>query len=180
MSEIGTASTALFRLQAETHVSATSQRVYALVSDLARSGEWSAECTGGEWVAGRPGTVGAVFRGENRRAAEVVSWAPVVRGTWYTEAEIVTAEPGRSFGWAMRDSAGRRQDSVWSFTIEPDNAGVVLSHRFQMDQPTEGIRTITAEMDGDLRRKFFAEWAAKVERDLAATVRRVKNVAERN
>ena len=69
----------LFRARAEVFVSASPGEVYAVVSDLPRSGEWSPECTGGQWVSGEPATVGAVFRGETNRSEDVVAWAPVVR-----------------------------------------------------------------------------------------------------
>lgn len=118
--------------------------MYATVSDLPRSGEWSVECTGGQWISGTPATVGAVFRGENHRPENVVAWAPVVRGEWTTESEIVEAQPGRVIRWAIRDRAGRRQESVWSFELRAADDGCVLVHRFWMGAPTEGIQGITA------------------------------------
>ena len=173
-------STPLFAADAEIGVDATPDEVYAVVSDLPRSGEWSNECTGGEWIEGVPGTPGAVFRGHNLRADDVVAWAPVVRGTWTTEAEVLTADPGTEFSWGMRDSRGRTQASVWSFRMSPENGGCRLVHRFRMDTPTEGIRTITAGMDAGEHRRFVAEWGAKVAADLRETLRRVKAVVEKN
>ncbi|MFF8829508.1 SRPBCC family protein [Streptomyces sp. NPDC015131] len=166
----------LFRSRAEIPLSATAGDVYAVVSDLPRSGEWSPECVGGSWISGEPATVGAVFRGENFREEDVVAWAPVVRGKWITESEVVAAEPGRTFQWAMRDKAGRKQQSVWGFDIEPAPGGCVLVHHFRMDAPTEGIRGITAEMDDTEKERFFTEWGAKVQGDLAATLDRVRAV----
>ncbi|UWP87125.1 SRPBCC family protein [Dactylosporangium fulvum] len=169
----------LFQARADLHVAARPEEIYAVVSDLPRSGEWSTECTGGRWIAGTPGSVGAVFQGENLRGEDVVAWAPVVRGTWTTEAEVVAAEPGKAFRWAMRDSAGRTQDSVWSFEVEPDGDGSTLVHHFRMGRPTEGIRKITADMDEAERTRFFAEWGTKVQSDLADTLQRVKVVIEK-
>lgn len=41
--------------------------VFALVSDLARTGEWSPECVSVEWLGGATGAApGARFRGHNR------------------------------------------------------------------------------------------------------------------
>jgi hypothetical protein len=169
---------AVFRVTARTEIAASAADVYAVVSDLPRSGEWSTECTGGRWVAGTPATVGAVFRGENHRAADVVAWAPVVRGTWTTEAEVVAAEPGRTFRWAMRDSSGRRQESVWGFDIEATDHGCVVRHHFRMGAPTEGIRGITTGLDATERQRFFSDWSAKLRADMTATVHRVKQVIE--
>ncbi|MEU5404120.1 SRPBCC family protein [Streptomyces sp. NPDC005963] len=169
-----------FQVSAETQLSASPDEVYATVSDLPRSGEWSIECTGGQWISGTPSTVGAVFRGENHRPADVVAWAPVVRGTWATESEVVEAEPGRVFRWAIRDRAGRRQESVWSFEIRAAQHGCVLVHHFWMGSHTEGIRGITADMDPAEKQKFFSDWTDKLAADLAATVQRIKRVIEKD
>ncbi|MER5349569.1 SRPBCC family protein [Kitasatospora sp. NPDC002551] len=170
----------LFRSRAEVRISAAPAEVYSVVSDLTRSGEWSPECQGGTWVSGEPSAVGSVFRGENLRSPDVVAWAPVVRGTWFTHAEVVAAEPGRTFRWAMRDSGGRAQESVWAFDVTAaDDGGSVLVHHFRMDAATEGIRGITAGMDPDAKRRFFAEWGEKVAADLAVTLERIKRVVEK-
>lgn len=168
----------LFQLSARVHIAASPAEVYAVVGDLTRSGEWSPECVRGSWISGEPGTVGAVFRGENVRADDVVAWAPVVRGTWFTESEVVAAEPGRTFQWSMRTKSGEKQDSVWTYDIEPADDGCVLTHRFRMGTPTEGIRGITAEMDEDRKSAFFAEWGEKVADDLTVTLERIKRVIE--
>ncbi len=168
----------LFQLSVTTRVAATPDEVYAVISDLSRSGEWSIECQGGRWISGEPATVGAVFQGDNFRSADVVGWSPVVRGKWTTESQVVTAEPGQTFQWAMRDSAGRAQESVWGYRVEPDGADSLLTHHFRMGAPTEGIRGITAGMNDVDNARFFVEWTAKLERDMAATLDRVKAVIE--
>lgn len=168
----------LFGLSASVLVTAPPMEVYTLISDLERNGEWSPECVGGSWISGDPGTVGAVFRGQNRRSEDVVAWAPVVRGTWFTECEVVTAEPGRLFQWSMRDSNGTRQDSVWTYAIERDGDGSILTHRFRMGAATEGIRGITARMNGEERQRFFAEWGDKLARDLPITLERIRRVLD--
>lgn len=177
--ETGTGNEPLFQVRVETRVARTPDEVFAVVSDLGRSGEWSAECRGGEWVEGRPAEVGAVFRGENYRALDVVAWAPVVRGTWTTHAEVVASEPGRTFGWAMRNKAGRAQESVWGFDITPAEGGSVLVHHFRMGRPTEGILDIVKDMDDTERARFFEEWGAKLEKDMTATIGRIRDVIEK-
>ncbi|MFE7192768.1 SRPBCC family protein [Kitasatospora sp. NPDC057541] len=170
----------LFLSRSEIRISAAPDEVYSVISDLPRCGEWSPECQGGSWVSGEPSAVGSVFRGENLRSPDVVAWAPVVRGTWFTHAEVVAAEPGRTFRWAMRDSAGRAQDSVWAFDVAAaEDGGSMLVHHFRMGGATEGIRGITAEMDEDGKRRFFAEWGEKVAADLGATLERIKQVIEK-
>lgn len=174
----GTESAFLFEISIESHIAKTPKFVYSVVSDLPRCHQWSEECTGGEWIHGEPGALGSVFRGHNFRRADVVAWAPVVRGPWTTTAEVVSAEPGRRFSWAMRSNIGRPQDSVWSFVLRPAEGGTALTHHFRMGAPTEGIQGITAEMNDDEKKRFFKEWGAKVKTDMAATVGRLKKVIE--
>lgn len=168
----------LFHVRAAVAVAASPGVVYDTVSDLPRSGEWSTECRGGSWVTGTPATVGAVFRGVNVRADDVVAWAPVVRGEWTTEAEVVSAEHGRRFSWSMRDSMGRKQDSVWTFEVEGTATGSRLTHHFRMGRATEGITGITSGMDDTEKQRFFSEWGKKLEGDLADTLDRIKAVIE--
>lgn len=180
MDGIDTGNAPLFDVRADVQISATPEAVYAVVSDLTRSIEWSSECVGGEWVSGEPATVGAVFRGENWRSEDVVAWAPVVRGTWHTESEVIAAEPGRAFRWSIRNSSGVKQDSVWAFEIEGTEEGCVLVHHFRMGEPTEGVRGITAEMDEASSRRFTADWAAKLAGDLESTLTRIKDRIEKS
>ena len=170
--------TPLFDLSSDIHVEASPDEIYAVVSDLPRSGEWSPECQGGEWITGEPAAVGAVFRGENLRSADVVAWAPLVRGTWYTDAKVVAAEPGRAFRWMMLSHAGSDQESVWGFRIEPAEGGAVLTHHFRMGKATAGIHKIVADLDEVERAKFVEEWTEKLVQDLDATLQRIKKVIE--
>lgn len=170
----------LFELRVDVAVSATPHETYDIVSDLPRSAEWSPECRGGEWTAGKPATVGAIFRGENLRGPDVVAWAPLVRGTWYTESKVIAAEPGRTFRWMMLSHVGADQESIWGFDIEPADEGCVLVHHFRMGRATAGIHTIVADLDEPARERFIVEWTAKLEQDLKDTLKRLKDVIEKH
>jgi hypothetical protein len=169
----------LFDLRTEIPVSATPAEIYAVVSDLGRSAEWSPECQGGEWISGTRSTVGAIFRGENLRAVDVVAWAPLVRGTWYTDCRVIAADPGRTFRWMMLTHAMEDQESIWGFDIEPispDSSKLV--HHFRMNQATAGIHKIVADLDETGRGNFVDDWTAKLAQDLIDTVKRIKDVIE--
>ncbi|QKV97011.1 SRPBCC family protein [Streptomyces sp. NA02950] len=168
----------LFEVRASAHVSVAPNDIYAVVSDLSRSGEWSPECQGGAWVSGEPSTVGALFRGRNFRPQDVVGWAPLVRGTWYTQARVVAAEPGRTFRWMMLSHACEDQESIWGFDIEPADGGSLLTHHFRMGKATAGIHKIVAKLDETARKKFIDDWTAKLERDLKETLKRIKDISE--
>ncbi|MEV4501917.1 SRPBCC family protein [Streptomyces klenkii] len=169
---------AILSVQARILIAAAPGAVYETVSDLTRSGEWSRECTGGRWVSGTPRTVGAVFRGENYRGADVVPWAPVVRGPWTTESEVVAAEPWRLFQWVVRDSAGRRQDSTWTYELQATADGCLLVHRYRLGRLTEGLAKIFEQLGEDGRRRFTAAWNEKLADDVAASLSRIKSVVE--
>ncbi|MFE9256710.1 SRPBCC family protein [Streptomyces sp. NPDC006879] len=171
----------LFELRADINISATPDAVYGVISDLPRSAEWSPECMGGEWVSGEPSQVGSIFRGENLRSEQVVAWAPLIRGTWHTEARVTAAEPGRTFQWMMLTHAQEDQESIWGFDIAPaaDGRGSVLTHHFRMGKATAGIHHIVAELDEPAREKFVVDWTAKLVQDLDETLARIKDVIEK-
>ena len=169
----------LFELDARIRVAASPEKIYSVVSDLARSKEWSPECMGGEWIEGAPSAVGSVFRGENLRSEDVVGWAPLVRGTWYTEARVVAADPGRTFRWMMLTHAQEDQESIWGFDIESAGNGTsTLTHHFRMGKATAGIHKIVADLDEDGRKRFVVDWTAKLAQDLDDTLARIKAVIE--
>ncbi|SFB97888.1 SRPBCC family protein [Streptomyces aidingensis] len=171
-----------FLARAEIRIDATPEQVYDTVSDLGRSGEWSPECTGGTWVHGEPRTVGAIFRGDNLRSREVVAWAPVIRGEWHTESEVLEAVPGRVFRWCVLNSARGRQESVWSFEIEPEaDGGCRLIHHYRLGRLTEGLAKIfESGLDEEGRKRFVADWNAKLVEDVRQTVERIKVVVEKS
>ncbi|MFD4025365.1 SRPBCC family protein [Streptomyces sp. NPDC058576] len=169
-----------FLARSEIFVAASPGQVYGTVSDLTRSGEWSVECRGGQWVEGAPGTVGAIFRGDNERGRDTVAWAPVIRGPWQTEAEVLEAVPGSTFRWVILNSARGRQESVWSFEIEPAEGGSLLVHHYRLGRLTEGLSKIFSGLDGSDRERFVKEWNAKLSEDIQATVERIKTVIEKD
>ncbi|MGH3887042.1 MAG: SRPBCC family protein [Pseudonocardiaceae bacterium] len=172
--------TPLFQLRADVRVAATPDKIYAVVSDMNRSAEWSMECCGGEWVSGEPATVGAVFRGENFRADSVVAWAPVPRGVWYTHTEVIAAEPGRTFRWETLDTSGVKEGSAWGFDIETADEGCVLVHHYQMSKATAGIHRIVANMGEVDKERFIADWTAKLQQNIETTLQRVKDLIEKH
>ncbi|WP_338682787.1 SRPBCC family protein [Streptomyces acidiscabies] len=167
-----------FQVRAEIFVAAPADKVYEVVSDLGRSGEWSPECQGGTWIQGEPSTVGAVFEGKNLRGAEAVPWAPVIRGEWSTLSEVVEAVPGSVFRWIILTSAGERQESTWSFEISPADGGVVLVHHYRLGRLTEGLSKIFASLDEAGRERFVKDWNAKLAVDVERTVAGIKKVIE--
>ena len=93
-------------------IQAPAQRVWALVSDVTRMGEWSPESTGASWLPGVKGPQrGARFLGKNRNG-----WR-----RWWTVGTIVDSEPGRLFGF--RVTAPVFQIADWGYDVEATSAG---------------------------------------------------------
>lgn len=176
MSELATKP--IFDVSVSSLVNADAASIYRYVTDLTRSGEWSPECRGGEWVSGIAATQGAVFHGCNHRGDDTVAWAPVVRGEWSTDAEVIAAEPNSLFSWAMRDSSGRMQQSVWSFRITETANRVALTHNFVMRSLTEGMRKILAGLTPTDTDRFIKDWQSKLETDMRASLAAIKRNLE--
>ncbi|WP_232663879.1 SRPBCC family protein [Pseudonocardia sp. TRM90224] len=103
-------------------VAADPERVWALVSDITRMGEWSPENTGGKWIGGATGpAVGARFVGSNVHG--------LVR--WRTHCRVVECERPRSFTFSVAESC-----MLWGWRLEPDGDGTRLTQwRERTKQP---------------------------------------------
>lgn len=90
-------------------VDAPPHRVWELVSDPTRYGDWSPENTGARWIGGATGPApDARFRGTNRHG--------LVR--WVTTCTITECEEPRAFAFRVRENRMR-----WGYRIEADGAG---------------------------------------------------------
>lgn len=97
-------------------VTASAERVYALISDLPRMGEWSPENNGGSWVKGASGpAVGAVFKGKNAKG----------RIKWSTLSKVVVATPAQEFAFdvTVKGFAVAR----WGYLIETVAGGTKVT-----------------------------------------------------
>ena len=88
--------------------------VFAAVSDITRMGEWSPECTGGEWVAGAEPGLGAEFLGHNKAAGK----------RWTTTSEVTGYEPGAVFEFTAEGH------TVWRYEFESVDGGTRLTESY--------------------------------------------------
>jgi hypothetical protein len=96
-------------------VARSPEQVYALVSDVTRTGEWSPTCTACWWDEGDGPRPGGRFTGRN----------VTPQRTWETRSQVVVAEPGREFTWVVGDGLVR-----WSYLLEPCDEGTRLTERW--------------------------------------------------
>ena len=89
------------------HIEAPSERVYDLVSDITRMGEWSPECHKAEWLDGASGPAeGATFKGHNKKG-----WV-----RWSNTSTVTSADRPREFAF----STGATQ---WGYRLADDGSG---------------------------------------------------------
>jgi uncharacterized protein YndB with AHSA1/START domain len=143
-------------------VHAPPERVYALVSDIRRMGEWSPECYRCEWVDGADAaTVGARFRGHNRRY--------LLR--WSNTPEVIAAEPGREF--AFRRVAPGAGEVIWRYTLVPQGTDTVLTESYRVVRPSGVPVRVMLFLLARVRDR-----RAELRADMTQTLNRLKAAAE--
>lgn len=141
-------------------VGAAPERVWELVAEVTRMGEWSPETAACEWVDGSTGpAVGAKFRGKNR-----IGWR-----RWSTTCEVTACEPGRAFTFAVR--SGPFPVATWSYDIEPAGDGCVVTEGWT-DKRGFLITTLGRLTTG------VADRAEHNRRNMEATLERIAAAAE--
>ena len=105
------------------HMNASPERVWALVSDVTRIGEFSPETFEAEWLDGASGPgPGVRFRGHVRRNGR----GPV----YWTTCKVVDCVPNTrfSFGVVMKDRAG----ITWGYDLAPSGSGTDVTEFFEL------------------------------------------------
>src|SRR5437899_4400364 len=93
------------------HIDVPPEKLYDLISDVTRMGEWSPETVRCQWIGGTSGpAVGARFKGTNKRR--------IFR--WSTKPEVVAAERGREFSFVTKS---RGPSTKWTYRFEPTSGG---------------------------------------------------------
>ena len=104
-------------------VAAPADRIYDLVADLPRMGEWSPECHNVEWEGGATGpAAGARFVGHNRTGP---------RGfiRWSRRGRVLVADRGREFAFVTEE--GGRESTVWRYTLEAVDGGTRVTESYE-------------------------------------------------
>lgn len=150
------------------HIPGSSGRLYALVSDVRRMGEWSPECRHCEWIDGATGpVVGARFKGTSKRG--------LVR--WSTTPRIVAADEGREFAFVTTHRG--HDETKWNYRFRPEGGGTTVTESFEMlaDLPwylrlAERVLMGVADRKADLESgmsETLRRLHAAVEAELSAT-----------
>jgi uncharacterized protein YndB with AHSA1/START domain len=145
-------------------IESPAERLYGMVADMPRMGEWSPECQQVEWVDGSTGPAeGARFVGHNRTGPRgLIKWS---RG-----GRVLSADPGREFAFATEE--GGKESVVWRYRFEPVERGTKVTESYEIthiptwarivDVPTNRVRELRDGMQHTLQQlKHSAEASAQ-------------------
>lgn len=106
-------------------IKASPERVYDLVADLPRMGQWSPECNAVEWSGGSTGPAeGATFVGHN-------SGGPFKLVRWSRRGRVLSAVRGQEFAFATEE--GGRESTRWCYRFEPDEDGTRVTESYEVN-----------------------------------------------
>ena len=98
-------------------VAASPEKVWALVTDLPRMGEWSPENQGGEWLDGATcAVVGARFKGNNKNGDK----------SWQATVSVDVCDAPHKFVFSLKYKEMHLSD--WVYEIEPLPIGCRVTH----------------------------------------------------
>jgi uncharacterized protein YndB with AHSA1/START domain len=105
-------------------MAAPPERVWELVSDVTRIGEFSPETFEAQWLDGGTGPrAGARFRGHVRRNGR----GPV----YWTTCTVTAAEPEREFAFSVAGLGGATANT-WRYSLEPTPDGTEVTESFEL------------------------------------------------
>ncbi|WP_151526967.1 SRPBCC family protein [Serinicoccus kebangsaanensis] len=143
-------------------VDAPAQTVYALVSDVTRTGEWSPTCRSCEWDDPAQQGVGAQFSGHNETTER----------RWSTRSTVVAAVPGREFAWEVGQGYVR-----WAYLLTPREGGTELTHTWEFTDAGQRYFEQTYRPDAPAQ---IAQRTAAAREDMPRTLAAIRDIAERD
>ena len=147
-------------VEVSTEIAAPPDRVWSLVSDLPRMGEWSPENTGGRWLGGASGpAVGAKFRGSNAKGFR----------RWSTTCTVTDATAGKRFAFDVHYAG--IPISTWEYSIDATGGGSTVTESWSDRRPF-WMKIGSGPVMGVLDR------AAHNRRNMEATLAALKAAAE--
>ena len=147
--------------QVSLHMDAPSEKVWDLLADVERMGDWSPECYRVEWLDGAtsPATAGARFKGWNRSG----------RMKWSMTCKVSEADPGRKVSWTTL--FGAREGVRWTYRLDPAADGGT--------DVTEAFEVLHLSLLGVLAEDFLMRNRDQQrEQGMRTTLERIKAVVE--
>jgi Polyketide cyclase / dehydrase and lipid transport len=150
-----------------THIAATIESVWELVSDISLPTRWSSEVQATSWLDDANGpTCGARFAGRNAHAAI---------GEWEVVCTVTRFESNRCFEWSVGEP--EYPSAVWRFVIEGADGSVVLRQEFQMGPAPSGLN-IAIDAMPEKESRIIARRLAEHQTNMLANLEGIKAVLE--
>jgi hypothetical protein len=143
-------------------VAAPPERLWRLIADVTRMGEWSPVCRRCEWIDGFDGAdVGTRFIGHNRQGP--VRWSRV--------CEITTSDQGREF--AFRTLLKGAEATRWRYRFDPTQEGTRVTESYEVVSMPRWVRLLhrLPGMHAKARRDGL--------RNMTRTLERLRSAAEK-
>lgn len=144
------------------HIDADPAIVYAVVSDVTRTGEWSPVCRECWWDEGDGPSVGAWFTGRNVTPSR----------EWETQSQVFVAEEGRAFGWSV--GPGRVN---WTYRMQASGTGTELTESWEF---TPEGQAYFVERFGDEAAAQVVERTAAAREGIPVTLAAIKRIIEQS
>lgn len=136
------------------------EKIWALITDVTRIGEFSPETLEGRWIDGATGpAAGAKFQGHVKRNARPPMY-------WAT-CRVLACEPNREFTFAV--VVGGKDANTWSYRLQPGEGGTAVTESYAL---TPGlVARVYWTLLGRLRSKANRN-------GMRTTLERIKKVVE--
>ena len=141
-------------------VARSPEDLYDMVSDVTRMGEWSPVCKACWWDDGDRASVGAMFTGRNETPEQ----------TWETRSQVVVADRGREFAFAVQPSGTR-----WGYTFDAVGDGTRITESWEF--PPSAFEFFQQRF-GDDTDAQVADRQQAARRGIPATLTAIKEAAE--
>lgn len=142
-------------------MAAPAGRVWDLVADVTRIGEFSPETFEAQWLDGAAGpAAGARFRGHVRRNGR----GPV----YWTTCTVVASDPGREFAFKVTGPGGATLNT-WRYELRQGTDGTDVTESFEL--PDMLVTRLYWMLAGRARRRTNLD-------GMRATLERIKAAAE--
>lgn len=146
---------------ATVHMAAPADKIWNPIADVRNIGQFSPETFEAEWLDGATGpAVGARFRGHVKRNE--------IGPVYWTVCRVTACEPNREFGFEVL--VGDRPVNNWHYRLTPSGDGTDVTESFRMN--SSALTTLYYWLFGGWLRQ------RRNIRDMAKTLRRIKDVAE--
>lgn len=146
-------------LELSTEIDAPVERVWAIVSDLKRMGEWSPQCR--KMVVFGEVRPGARTLNVNRKGVLV----------WPTSAKVVAVSPKERIAFRVSENK-----TVWSYTLEATASGTRVIERREAPNGTTGFSQFFVKRFLGGNRGLESD----LKRGMETTLARIKTEAERS